>query len=62
MMNPCNKLASNVSRHRRPRPRRLSFSGFSGRLVITFDVVIDIRSSNAIEYILFAFKNLQYLY
>ena len=42
--------------------RKILLIAFFGRLVITFDVVIYIVSTNAIEYILFEFKNFRYLY
>ena len=40
--------------------QKILLTAFSGRLVNTFDMVI--MSLNAIEYILFEFKNLQYPY
>ena len=43
-------------------PQKILLTAFSGRLMITVDVVINIISSNIIEYILFEFKNLQYRY
>ena len=42
--------------------QKILLTAFSGRLVINFDVVINIMSLNAIKYILFDFKNLQYSY
>ena len=42
--------------------QKILLTAFSGLLIIIFDVVINIMSSNEIEYILFEFKNFQYPY
>ena len=42
--------------------QKILLTAFSDSLEITLDVVINIMSLNATEYILFYFKNLQYHY